>query len=120
MTRDEFLRIVKCLQEQDPRQVTRVLEQEKRVPWFEDIETEMCLFYDVTKHRCIAYPARPLICRLFGRVEWLPCPLEKSLPLLKDGLKVIQAYAEQKRATFAEWCVEEGLYDFRQALPENG
>jgi len=114
MTRQEFAQIVKCLQEQDARQVTRVLEQEKRVPWFEDIETEMCLFYDVTKRRCIAYPARPLICRLFGRVEWLPCPLGKPLPMLKDGLGVIQAYAGERRATFAEWCAEEGIFDFRQ------
>ena len=119
MTRQEFAQIVKCLQAQDARQVTRVLEQEKRVPWFEDIETEQCLFYDVTKRRCIAYPARPLICRLFGMVEWLPCPLGKPLPMLKDGLGVIQAYAEERRATFAEWCAEEGLYDFRQiATPE--
>lgn len=114
MTRQEFGQIVKCLQEQDATQVTRVLDQEKRVPWFEDIETEQCLFYDVTKRRCIAYPARPLICRLFGRVEWLPCPLGKPLPMLNDGLGIIQAYSEERRATFPEWCAEEGLYDFRQ------
>ncbi|HUU55158.1 MAG TPA: YkgJ family cysteine cluster protein [Armatimonadota bacterium] len=113
MTKQEFGQIVKCLREQDQRQVTRVLEQEKRVPWFEDIETEHCLFYDVTKRRCIVYPARPLICRLFGRVEWLPCPLEKPLSMLKDGLGVIRAYSGETRATFPEWCAEEGLFDFR-------
>jgi len=34
--------------------------------------------------------------------------------MLNDGLGIIQAYAEEKRATFAEWCAEEGLFDFRQ------
>lgn len=24
--------------------------------------------------RCMAYPIRPLICRLWGAVDWLPCP----------------------------------------------
>ena len=114
MTRQEFEQIVKCLQEQDARQVIRVLEQDKRVPWFEDIDTEQCTFYDVTKRRCIVYPARPLICRLFGRVEWLPCPLGKPLALLKDGLGVIQAYARERRLTFGEWCAEEGLFDFTE------
>ena len=116
MTRQEFEQIVKCLRAQDPRQVTRVLEQDKRVPWFEDIDTEQCTFYDVTKHRCIIYPARPLICRLFGRVEWLPCPLGKPLALLKDGLGVIQAYAGERRLTFGEWCAEEGLFDFTEIV----
>ena len=111
MTKREFEQIVECLRGQDQWQVRRVLDQEKRVPWFEDIETEHCLFYDVTKHGCIVYPARPLICRLFGRVEWLPCPLEKPLPLLRDGLGILRIYASEKRATFTEWCTQEGLFD---------
>jgi hypothetical protein len=114
MTRQEFQQIVKCLRAQDARQVTRVLEQDKRVPWFEDIDTEQCTFYDVTKRRCLIYPARPLICRLFGLVEWLPCPEGRSLDLLKDGLGVIQAYAGERRLTFGEWCAEEGLFDFTE------
>jgi hypothetical protein len=112
MTQQEFEQIVKCLRTQDARQIARVLDQDKRVPWFEDIDTEQCTFYDVTKRRCIVYPARPLICRLFGRVEWLPCPIEKDLSLLRDGLGVIQAYARERRLTFADWCAAEGLFDF--------
>ena len=111
MTRQEFQQIVACLREQDPWQVKRVLEQEKHVPWFEDVETEHCLFYDVPKHRCIVYPARPLICRMFGRVEWLPCPLEKPLPLLRDGIGLLRVYTRGRRATFPEWCTEDGLFD---------
>lgn len=116
MGKGEFEQIVACLREQDPWQVRRVLEQEKRIVWFEDIETEQCLFYDVPKRRCIVYPARPLICRLFGRVEWLPCPLGKPLPLLHDGVGVIRAYADERRATFPDWCTEEGLFDFSKLL----
>lgn len=116
MTRREFQDIIACLREQVPQQVVRVLEQEKHVPWFEDIETEHCLFYDVTKRRCIVYPARPLICRLFGRVEWLPCPQGKPLQMLRDGWGLIQTYAKERRATFVEWCAEEGLFDFRALL----
>lgn len=116
LTKEEFERIVACLREQDPYQVIRVLEQEKHVVWFEDIETEQCVFYDVTKRRCLIYPARPLICRLFGRVEWLPCPLEKPLPLLHDGLGIIQRYARERRMTFAEWCHTEGLFDLTKLV----
>jgi hypothetical protein len=118
MTRQEFEQIVKCLQCQDVRQVRRVLDQDKRIVWFEDIETEQCTFYDVTKRQCLVYSARPLICRLFGRVEWLPCPLGKQLPMLRDGIGVIRAYATEKRATFAEWCVEEGMFDFAPMATE--
>jgi len=114
MTRPEFERVLAHLRTQDPRQVARVLEQDKNVVWFEDIETEACLFYDVPKRRCIAYPARPLICRLFGHVEWLPCPIGKRLPQVKEGVSVMQAYAGERRATFAEWCAELGLFNLSQ------
>jgi Fe-S-cluster containining protein len=120
MTRLEFDRIVDYLRQCDGSQVLRVLEQEKRRPWFEDIETEYCIFYDVSRERCFVYPARPFICRLFGHVEWLPCPQGKPVPQIEDGLAVIQAYARQKRKTFAEWCAETGLYDFRQLASRGG
>jgi len=118
MTRPEFERVLEHLREADARQVLRVMEQEKRVVWFEDIETEACLFYDVTKQGCIVYPARPLICRLFGRVEWMPCPLGKQLRLIPDAVQLIQEYAEEQRATFVEWCTESGVFDFRQLVSE--
>ncbi len=119
MTKREFEQIVACLRAQDRWQTKRVLEQEKLVPWpapsedegCEGVEFEHCLFYDVPKRRCIIYPARPLICRLFGRVEWLPCPIGKPLPLLNDGVGLIQAYSREQRATFADWCTEEGIFD---------
>lgn len=118
MAREEFERILAHLRASDPHQVTRVLEQDKTVVWFEDITTEMCLFYDVARRRCIVHPVRPLVCRLFGRVEWLPCPLEHPLPLLPDGLAIVRAYAAQRRLTFPEWCTELGLFDLRQLTGE--
>jgi len=118
MTRPEFERVVEHLRGADARQVTRVLEQEKRVVWFEDIETEACLFYDVTRRGCIVYPARPLVCRLFGRVEWMPCPLGKDVQPISQGLRVIQEYAGEQRATFGEWCTALGLFDFQKLISE--
>ncbi len=114
MTRTEFERIVAHLHTLEAWQVTRVLEQDKRVVWFEDIETEACLFYDVPKRRCIIYPVRPLICRLFGHVPWLPCPIGECLSQLQDGVGLIQTYAQERRATFAEWCQELGIFSFTQ------
>jgi Fe-S-cluster containining protein len=118
MTEPEFLRIVEHLRTLDPRQVTRVLEQEKMVVWFEEIESEACLFYDVPKQRCIVYPARPFVCRLFGRVEWMPCPEEKDIPHIKNGLRLTLDYAGEERATFPEWCAALGHFDIRQLTSE--
>ena len=120
MTQREFERIVEHLRGLDRRQVMRVMEQEKRVVWFEETETEACLFYDVAQQRCIIYPARPLVCRLFGRVEWMPCPAGKKPPTIPDGVRVIPAYAETPRATFPEWCTEVGLFDLRKLTTEGG
>ena len=114
MTRPEFERIVEHLRTLDSRRVARVLDQEKRIVWFEDTETEACLFYDVSKRRCLIYPVRPFICRIFGRVEWLPCPLGKPLPQIENGIQLIQDYAGERRLTFPEWCVQAGIFDFGQ------
>lgn len=120
MSRSEFHNIVLYLRTCDPDRVSRVLEQEKRVVWFEDILREACLFYDVVHRGCIVYPARPLICRLFGHVPWLPCPLGRPLKQISAGLELIQAYADERRATFPEWCTEAGLFDLRQLIRAPG
>lgn len=119
MTRQEFTRIIAELRRGDPHTVCRVLEQDKQVVWFEDVMREACLFYDVVRGGCIIYPARPLICRLFGRVEWLPCPIGRPLRQLSAGLELIRAYAGERRLTFPQWCTEEGIFDLRRLiLPE--
>jgi hypothetical protein len=114
MTEPEFAAIVEHLGSLEPRRVVRVLEQDKRVHWFEDVWQDACVFYDVANRGCLIYPVRPLICHLFGRVEWLPCPLQKPLPLLSRGLEIIQAYSYERRATFAEWCMAQGIFDLRR------
>jgi hypothetical protein len=116
MTHPEFARIADHLRSIGPHDALRVIEQSKQVQWFEDAFHEACLFYDLTRRRCLIYPVRPLICRLFGRVEWLPCPIGKPLPMLHRGLEIIQTYASEKRATFAEWCMADGIFDLRRWL----
>jgi Putative zinc- or iron-chelating domain len=119
MTDSEFAYIVAHLATLDPRTVLRVLEQEKQVHWDEEVWREACLFYDVVDPGCLIYPVRPLICRLFGRVEWLPCPSEKPLPLIHGGLDIIQVYAGEQRATFPEWCMAHGIFDLRRLVGDS-
>lgn len=114
MTENEFERILTHLRGLNPQQVLRVLEQEKTVHWFEETWREACLFQDVSRDGCLIYPVRPLVCRLFGRVEWLPCPLERPLPMIARGIEIIQAYARDPRASFGEWCSTRGVFDLRR------
>ncbi|MFQ6130592.1 MAG: YkgJ family cysteine cluster protein [Armatimonadota bacterium] len=62
-----------------------------------------CAFRDVVGGRCVVYPARPLICRLFGLVEWLPCPLERWPTRLPQGLEIVRWYAREQLRTYAQW-----------------
>jgi len=111
MTRREFESIIAYLRTLDADRVRRVLEQEKSVPWFEETYRECCLFLDVVKEECLIYPVRPLMCRLFGRVEWLPCPAGKMVSQLHDGWGIVREYARERRRTFPEWQLESGLID---------
>jgi Fe-S-cluster containining protein len=64
-----------------------------------------CRFHDDDAGRCLIYPARPLVCRLMGHVEWMPCPIG-AVPRTADtplALELLRAYAEQERRTFDEW-----------------
>ncbi len=62
-----------------------------------------CEFQEPDGPRCLVYPVRPLVCRLFGLVEWLPCPRGRLLPPVPDGLEIIRTYAAFERHTFREW-----------------
>jgi len=113
MTESEFAQIVAHLATIDPRTVLRVLEQEKQVHWDEEAWREACLFYDVVNTGCLIYPVRPLICRLFGRVEWLPCRREAASvdpPRDRDhpGLR------GRAPRHLPEWCMQHGLFDLRR------
>jgi ferredoxin len=89
-------------------EVGRVLGQEKRQPIPGTEETYVaCEFRDVDRGRCLIYPARPLICRLFGHVEWLPCPIFKVEKIVPDAVSLMQSYAAEPRKTFADWAAAE-------------
>ena len=117
ITEPEYRRIVTHLRAGDPATLRRVLGQEKRLPWFEGVSTQACLFRDVQREGCAIYPVRPLICRLFGRVEWLPCPAGQSVPQLPEGVGLIQRYADEKRLTFEEWLAANHIFDPLDLLP---
>src|SRR5581483_6638235 len=75
---EEFLAIRAELAELPAEERGRVLGQEKNVTVpGTDYAYTACRFRDVERGRCFIYRARPLICRLFGHVEWLPCPIAK-------------------------------------------
>ncbi len=86
-----------------------VLAQNKRVDLGDEVSVEMCRYWDTANEGCAVYSARPLICRLLGHVEWLPCPIEKVTRIVptEKALALMKAYAEEERRTFEEW--EEGF-----------
>lgn len=62
-----------------------------------------CRFLDKESHLCTIYPVRPLICRLFGLVEWLPCPTGKQSAEVTDALELMRQYAEVGPRPFSLW-----------------
>jgi len=75
VTRAEYLAIRRALQDVPAAPRRAVLCQPKDAPWSDGVSYRACLLLDVATQRCLVYPARPRICRLFGRVRHLPCPL---------------------------------------------
>ena len=72
MHRIEIEKIVKWINEEMDDEYAEKLSQQKR-------PEGMCLFVDVEKWKCSIYPARPLICRLFGYAENLACSYAPAL-----------------------------------------
>ena len=66
-----------------------------------------CEFSDPHGPRCLVYPVRPLICQLFGIVEWLPCPRDRVPRVVPDGLQIMQHYRRFEQRSFREWMREE-------------
>ncbi len=62
-----------------------------------------CRFRDGEAGRCRIYPARPLICRLFGLVEWLPCPLRRWGVRQPNGIDIMRWYATLGPRTYQHW-----------------
>ncbi|MFP4248601.1 MAG: YkgJ family cysteine cluster protein [Armatimonadota bacterium] len=70
-----------------------------------------CEFSDPDGPRCLIYPVRPLICRLFGIVEWLPCPRGRVRTLVPDGPRIMEQYRRFERRSFREWMREDATSD---------
>jgi hypothetical protein len=108
MLHGEFLAIQAELSRLPPDERERVIAQEKRVavPGSDYFYTA-CRFRDVEGGRCLIYPARPTICRLFGHVEWLPCPIGKIRQIVPGGPELMQRYASEPRKTYEDWLAGE-------------
>ena len=79
--------------------------QEKEVPYpgAEEYTYTACRFRDVERGRCSIYPVRPVVCRLFGHVEWLPCPIEKVPAPVSGGIDAMKRYGSAPQKTYEEW-----------------
>ena len=89
----------------------RLSQQQRTLPWPGAEETgatvTYCQFRDMEKGHCSIYPVRPTICRLFGVVHWLPCPIEAVTHYPMEAVSVWNLYREEKRKTWEEWQEEE-------------
>ena len=85
--------------------LTQVLNQDKEVDMGDGVSVTMCRFFDMNSRKCSVYPARPLVCRLLGHVEWMPCPIEKIESVINtpDALALLGVYSKRQRRTFDEW-----------------
>jgi hypothetical protein len=107
VSRPEWEMVKEYLAQADPAEVARVAHEEKTVPWpgAEDmgVTVTYCRFRDRENNRCSVYPARPTICRLFGQVAWLPCPIDAVPHYPADAAGVWNQYRQFERRTFSEW-----------------
>ncbi|HEY3268119.1 MAG TPA: YkgJ family cysteine cluster protein [Armatimonadota bacterium] len=106
LTRAEYQAIRDLLPTLDPSLRQRVLAQNHTQPWpgSDGGETyEACGFLDLSNGLCLIYAARPLICRLFGHVEWLPCPIEKVRAHWPGGRAALIARTAEETRTYEEW-----------------
>lgn len=85
--------------------LARVMAQDKTLDLGDEVSVTMCRYFDMETKGCAVYAARPLVCRLLGHVEWLPCPIDNVPHPLPTpvALELMRAYARTERRTFAEW-----------------
>jgi len=103
MSYPEFARLLAGTRRLPPARLHRVLAQDKRLVLWEHVTAALCPFLDTDVLQCVVYDARPLICRLFGVVFWLPCPQERAPSLLADAPALMQEYSALERHTLREW-----------------
>jgi hypothetical protein len=107
------------LSEEERAAVERVEAQDKTVDLGDGVFVQMCRYRDGERGRCAVYPARPLVCRLLGHVEWMPCPIGKvprPIPT-PDALALMRAYARFERHTFEEWEAQESASPGSSEIP---
>lgn len=97
-----------------PQEERERLQQQPRVlPWPNAEETgatvTYCQYRDMENGRCAIYPVRPTICRLFGLVHWLPCPIDAVTDFPAKAVGVWNAYRSEKRKTWEDWQEEESM-----------
>jgi hypothetical protein len=110
MTQAEYRQAVSWAEAPANRtEVQRVVAQDKTVDLGDGVTVRMCRYREMDKTNrrggCAIYPARPLICRLLGHVEWMPCPIG-AVPKQADtvdALALMRAYAAEPRRTFEDW-----------------
>jgi Fe-S-cluster containining protein len=105
MTRFEYETVLRHAGGMDPDLLGTVLAQDKTVDLGDGVEARMCRYLDMDGGGCAVYPARPLVCRLLGHVEWLPCPIEKIKKPAEtaDALALMKTYSKEERLTFEQW-----------------
>jgi len=105
MLQPEYQALSEFLASPEGADARRVEQQDKQVPYpgAEEFHYTACRFRDVEAGRCSVYPVRPLICRLFGHVEWLPCPIAKVPGPVSGGIPAMQRYGEALQQTYEEW-----------------
>jgi len=71
-------------------------------------EWSACPMLDPQTRLCLVYLARPLVCRAFGLVPWLPCPTGRARGVDERTAQTIMAdYASRPRKTYWQWLNEE-------------
>ena len=86
-----------------PSTLQRLLTEDKTFEIADEIRERFCILYDMSSRRCAVYPVRPLVCRLLGHVEFMPCPMGRIERVLVDGPGIMQRYAEMDLRTFSDW-----------------
>lgn len=112
-TRQEWERVQQHIATAMPAEqayIATVERQDKTFDLGDEVTVQMCRYRDMENGRCAVYPARPLVCRLLGHVEWMPCPIAKvpqPIPT-PDALALMRSYATLERNTFEQWEEENG------------
>lgn len=109
MLRPEFEAIHAYVLGPEGEEARRVEREDKRAPYpgAEEFHYTACRFRDLALGRCAVYPVRPLVCRLFGHVEWLPCPIQRIEQPTAGGVEVMRRYGAALQLTYEEWLAGE-------------